>query len=690
MPTRLRYELVAILVIAVAAFLEVFQPIRLIRAKEQLAHVYATYTLEKPLSHTRRAREALRREIVSKLSAQELFGVQVSFPTQQEIRIRLEVMPEEAQRDVEAATQALKEVLKDRFGEVRGPVVDTSGLPDRPIFQVGSVGLFPLRFHVRRGLDLQGGTHLVLQIRRQTARLEFELAPDDEKALQRIQTLSLEARAGSPASQEPSPPPASDEASASDPQEQSTEGAKEIQLEEAQLKLEDALRILLPRSGLKDYYFEAVGVRVVVVYTMARGEQEREQEAQRILAALSPHFPQARLLKHEGMSLPENALIQAMETVRRRVDRLGVAEALVQTQGMERIVVQLPGIKDPEEAVRMLGTTAQLELRKVPEKYEVQVEKDPSTGKETVRFLEKQTNREVPVEIVYYEGEAVITGRHLKPGSAQVGYDQFGAPEVYLELTPEGARLFDQFAARNYGKHLGIYLDRQIISAPVIQARHFGGRVRITGGFENVKEARDLQALLNAGALPVPVDVVEQRSVSPTLGSDSVRQSFLAGLGGFALVASYMLFFYRVPGLLADVALVLYAIVVMALLVGFNATLTLPGIAGFILSIGMAVDANVIIFERLKEELRSGKILRSAIEAGFARAWTAIVDGNVTTLLIAAVLYIMGTGPIKGFAITLSLGILVSLFSAVFVTKRFLQVVSLLPWGAKLALYGIR
>lgn len=682
MPTRLRYELVAILVIAVAAFLEVFQPIRLIRAKEQLAHVYATYTLEKPLSHTRRAREALRREIVSKLSAQELFGVQVSFPTQQEVRIRLEVMPEEAQRDVEAATQALKEVLKGRFGEVRGPVVDTSGLPDRPLFQVGSVGLFPLRFHVRRGLDLQGGTHLVLQIRRQTARLEFELAPDDEKALQRIQTLSLEALAGSPASQEPAPPSTS--------QEQPPQEAKEIQLEEAQLKLEDALRILLPRSGLKDYYFEAVGVRVVVVYTMARGEQERGQEAQRILAALSPHFPQARLLKHEGMSLPENALIQAMETVRRRVDRLGVAEALVQTQGMERIVVQLPGIKDPEEAVRMLGTTAQLELRKIPEKYEVQVEKDPSTGKETVRFLEKQTNREVPVEIVYYEGEAVITGRHLKPGSAQVGYDQFGAPEVYLELTPEGARLFDQFAARNYGKHLGIYLDRQIISAPVIQARHFGGRVRITGGFENVKEARDLQALLNAGALPVPVDVVEQRSVSPTLGSDSVRQSFLAGLVGFALVASYMLFFYRVPGLLADVALVLYAIVVLALLVGFNATLTLPGIAGFILSIGMAVDANVIIFERLKEELRSGKILRSAIEAGFARAWTAIVDGNVTTLLIAAVLYIMGTGPIKGFAITLSLGILVSLFSAVFVTKRFLQVVSLLPWGAKPALYGIR
>lgn len=335
----------------------------------------------------------------------------------------------------------------------------------------------------------------------------------------------------------------------------------------------------------------------------------------------------------QGVQVTESLIDRAQAVIERRVNGLGVAEPVIQRQGDRRIIVELPGVHDHEQAIQVIGKTALLEF------------KDPA-------------------------GNTVFTGSELR--SATLTTDEYGRPAVSIELSREGAARFAELTARYlHTSPLPIVLDGEVLVAPVPQSVINDGRAVITGNF-TLEEARNLAILLQSGALPVPLEVMEVRNVGPVLGRESVQKSLVAGIVGVALIAAYMVLYYRLPGGVADVALALYVVVLLGLLVGLRATLTLPGLAGFVLSLGMAVDANVIIFERVREELRAGKRLRTAMDAGWKRAFVAIFDANVTTLISAVILMYFGTGPVRGFAVTLSLGILVSMFTAVVVTRTLL------------------
>ena len=329
----------------------------------------------------------------------------------------------------------------------------------------------------------------------------------------------------------------------------------------------------------------------------------------------------------------DDALERASKIIEKRVNGLGLTEPVVQRQGKDRIIVELPGVKDPEKAIAMLGKTAMLE------------------------FKDQQ-------------GKVVMTGTDLKDAKASMGNGNRAV--VNLEFTSEGGDKFGQLTARNVGKQIAITLDGEVLTAPVVQEAITGGRAQITGS-RNIEEAQNLAVLLRSGSLPVKLEILENRTVGPTLGMDSKVKSQKAFAIGVIGIFVFMILFYRLSGLVADIALLLY---VMMLLLGMrylNATLTLPGIAGIILSIGMAVDANVLIFERFKEEVRLGRTLRRAMDSGFSRALVTILDSNITTLIACAVLFYLGTGPVKGFAVTLAIGVLLSMLSAVTITKFLLK-----------------
>jgi protein-export SecD/SecF family membrane protein len=324
---------------------------------------------------------------------------------------------------------------------------------------------------------------------------------------------------------------------------------------------------------------------------------------------------------------------RAITVIRNRIDSLGVTEPVIQREGDDRIRVELAGIEDQQEARKLIGTTAMLSF-------------------------------------IGPDEEVILTGGDLKDAFAT--FDARNRPAVSLEFSPEGTTAFAEATQRYIGQIIAIKLDNNVISAPVVQSVITEGRAIIEGSM-SIDEARNLALMLRSGALPVDLIELETRSVGPTLGQDSLTRSVRAGIAGFVLVLLFMLAYYRFFGLIANVALVTYIALVFALLTAMNATLTLPGIAGLILSIGMAVDANVIIFERIKEELEVGRTMRTSIEAGFNNAFSAILDANVTTLIAAAVLFRYGTGPIRGFAVTLSVGILVSMFSAIILTRFLLR-----------------
>jgi len=358
-----------------------------------------------------------------------------------------------------------------------------------------------------------------------------------------------------------------------------------------------------------------------------------------------------------------DAVDAAMRVIENRIDQLGVAEPTLQRQGSRRIVVELPGIQDPERAIALMGKTALLEF------VDTQLTQVPQGGRWSVDgktvMLPQGTGA---AQTVTLAKKVVLTGADL--ADAQASFDQnTSEPIVNFQFKGKGAKTFEDFTGANVGKYLTIVLDSEVISSPVIRDRITGGRGQISGGFTDITGARDLAVLLRGGALPVPVDVVERRSVGPTLGRDSLDRTLRAGLVAIAVVLLFMILLYGLPGLLADLALLMYGLFLLGALVSLGATLTLPGIAGFILSVGMAIDANILIFERIKEELRSGKTLRAAIGGGWSRAWSAILDSNVTTLIGALVLFSMGTGPVKGFAVTLAIGVTISMFTAIIVTR---------------------
>ena len=329
----------------------------------------------------------------------------------------------------------------------------------------------------------------------------------------------------------------------------------------------------------------------------------------------------------------DDAMQRVVHILERRINELGLTEPIVQRQGERRVIVELPGVKDPEKAIEMLGQPALMEFQ------------DES-------------------------GAVVLTGKDLKDAKAQI--DKGNQKLVAIEFTDEGAKKFADLTAKSVGKHIAILLDKQVLTNPVVQEVIPNGKAVISGN-RDMAEAERLAILLRSGALPVKVDVLETRTVGPTLGEDSKAKSMQAFVIGLAGIVVFMLLFYRVSGFVANIALVLYVMMLLFSLKMLNATLTLPGIAGIILGMGMAVDANVLIFERFKEEYRNGKTLRAAMDAGFSRAFATILDSNVTTLIAAAVLFFLGTGPIKGFAITLGLGIILSMFTAITVTRYVLK-----------------
>ena len=335
----------------------------------------------------------------------------------------------------------------------------------------------------------------------------------------------------------------------------------------------------------------------------------------------------------EQAQVNDDAMNRVVKIMEKRVNELGLTEPIIQREGERRIIIELPGVKDPDKAIAVLGKTAMLEF------------KDE-------------------------EGNTVLSGTDLKDAREQT--TQNNQNEVAIEFTDEGAQKFADLTSANVGRTIAILLDGEVLTAPRVNEPITGGKAVITGS-RNLEEAHNLAVLLRSGALPVKVDIIETRTVGPTLGQDSKDKSVLAFTVGVGAIFVFMLLFYRVSGLIANLSLMAYVVILLFVLKLLDATLTLPGVAGIILSIGMAVDANVLIFEHFKEEVKAGKTLRMAMDSGFKRAFTTIFDSNLTTIIAAAVLFFFGTGPIRGFAITLGLGVVISMFTAITLPQFMLK-----------------
>ncbi len=365
----------------------------------------------------------------------------------------------------------------------------------------------------------------------------------------------------------------------------------------------------------------------------------------------------------------DEAILSLKDNIDHRINALGVTEPQVQSRKIgdkHGLVVELPGIKNIDEALAIIGKVAQLEFKEGG--GPTQLEAGEFSGEELEQFQALAGGWQ----------ETELSGRHLK--KAEVQFDQQGSPQIAIEFNSDGAKVFADLTKKNLSKPLAIFLDEELISAPTVQSEITDGKAVITGQF-SIEEAKNLAIQLNAGALPVSIEVVEQRDVGATLGEDTVKKGLIAGAIGLALVALFMILYYKLSGVLAVIALTIYAILVFGIfkLSSFTPwamTLTLPGLAGFVLSIGIAVDANILIFERTKEELKTGKPLLTAIDAGFVRAWPSIRDSNISTLIICLILFWLGVGSIKGFALTLGIGVLVSMFSAIVITRTFLETVA--------------
>jgi preprotein translocase subunit SecD len=471
---------------------------------------------------------------------------------------------------------------------------------------------------IRLGLDLQGGTHLVLEVKVDKA---------IENALDRLRGELVNLL-----------------------RERGVSGATLEKTQASQLQLKvpatEAERV---RGFLKSDF-----PNLEIVNTQTSGG------ATEFILTLS---------KEELRSLRDYAVDQSLETIRNRIDQLGVSEPTIVRQGQQDILVQLPGVQDPERAKAIIGKTALLEFKLVDDGVNVEdaLRTGPPPGREILYGIGAAPGSEKAAYVV--ESRTLMTGEYIVDARVRPA-TQMEGPYVELILNSRGARLFEEITAANVKRRLAIVLDGRVYSAPVIQERIGGGRASITGNF-TIKEARDLAIILRAGALPAPVEIVEERTVGPSLGRDSIEQGVRSFIVGAALVVIFISLYYKGAGLVAIAALLFNVLFLMAILVAFQAVLTLPGIAGIVLTVGMAVDANVLINERIREELRAGRAARSSVEGGYQNALPAIFDSNITTFLSGAILFQFGTGPIKGFAVTLCVGILTTVVTAVFLTRLY-------------------
>ncbi|RJR45763.1 MAG: protein translocase subunit SecD [Deltaproteobacteria bacterium] len=420
-----------------------------------------------------------------------------------------------------------------------------------------------------------------------------------------------------------------------------------------------------------------------------------------------------KLKPEELKRLQEQTLNQSLEVMRNRIDQFGVTEPVIVRQGTSQIVVQLPGIQDPQRALDLIGKTAQLEFKLVDDQASVNlpelIEQALKQGKLKPGYTREQLNQALadkipPDDEIYIEKsidretgrltskplllkkKVLLTGDAVKSAAVRIG--DYNEPYVSVDFNRRGAAEFGRITGENVKRRLAIILDGVVRSAPVIQERIGGGRAQITGSYTS-EEAHDLAIVLRAGALPATVKIVQNITVGPTLGADSIRDGLISGLVGTFLVVFFMIFYYRFSGVIANYALVLNTILLLGVLSLLNATLTLPGIAGIILSIGMAVDANVLIYERMREEFQSGKPLKAGIDGGYGKAFGTIIDSNVTTLITACALFLFGTGPIKGFAVTLSLGVTLNLFTALFGTRVVYDWLIIKRWLKRLSFFEL-
>jgi len=611
-------------IVALAAFLVAFKPLRLGPFEEFRVELRMRYRFVEPFSQL--AKDKPMEQLVREILEREKFE-KPEFTSIKTVGEHVLVIEDDAAASMSEALkrqERIDSIIRKRFPTAQLIESERQAKGDRPLWQIGRIGVFKPSLNLRLGLDLQGGSRIVLQCRR--AEFVFELdKPIDPKLREAAQ---------------------------------------------------ETITAALERKGLENFDVQVEETGKVIIVRSQATPREAESQVRLIETTLRSLYGGARELKERRQFFPLDAskVNTVREIVERRVNRYGVSEPQVYVEGTDRVVVEMPGLRNPEEALRLIGEMGELEFRSVPDKYRVEVETSPTGMKERVIFRDAQ-GKEVPHYQVYAESKLVVKGTELSPPTV-IGYDQFGRPEVHLTLNREGARKFADFTRRNVGKHLAIWYDRECISAPVVQEPILDGRARITG-IGSFEEANLLKVILDAGALPVPVSVLWRQSISPTLGTDTIHKSVNAGILAAILIAAFMIGYYRFPGVLACVALAIYFLIVLAVMslqIGdWRPVLTLPGIVGLIVSLGMAVDVNVISFERLKEELRAKRPLRTAVELAFDRSWTAILDAHVTVLIAAAVLYYFGTGPVKGFATTLTIGTLANLFSAFFSVRGMME-----------------
>lgn len=485
-----------------------------------------------------------------------------------------------------------------------------------------------LRKNVRLGLDLRGGSHLVLQVQVQDAfKAEADLVIDRLKEELARESITY------------------DSIDRNDPQ-----------------SLDDADTIQINVRGVP---LDATGTLRNLV---------SDRFPQWVLTPVSSTDYKITIRQSEALALRRDTVERAIRTIENRINGLGLTESTVQQRGRSdaesEILVQMPGVDDPARVRAVLQTAALLEICEVRDgpfgSREQALAKHGGVLPLNTRLV-KQTGRTGDTGESWWllSRSAVITGRDVR--NARPGRDEFGKWETDFTLSQEAARRFGRYTEANVGNRLAIVLDGQVRSAPVIQSR-IDDSGRITGA-SNEQDATDLAIILKAGSLPAGIVYLEERTVGPSLGADSIREGFISGIAGVTAVVLIMLFYYRNAGINATLALILNAVILLAVLSYFEAVLTLPGIAGIILTIGMAVDSNVLVFERIKEELSAGKAIPAAVDTGFGKAFLTIIDTHVTTVVACAFLFIFGTGPVKGFAITLTIGLIANLFTAVFVSK---------------------
>ncbi len=478
-------------------------------------------------------------------------------------------------------------------------------------------GVLPRADRVNLGLDLQGGMHLVLEVQAEKA------------------------------------------------------------VENAADRLMEEVRRILDKEKIGIASLVREGSSGILLKVAKAEDRDKAQRALGELVTLdkvpgaTPDELRLTLQAREAKRIEELAVRQSLETIRNRVDQFGVTEPHIVPEGERRIVVQLPGIKDPQRAISLIGKTALLELKAVDTTVNpVDVEQGKATLPPDLQLLYQrdvdENKQVVGKHPIIVQRKAIITGASLT--SAEVRPDDQGGWLVAFTLDGEGARIFGDFTGANIGRQLAIVLDDTVYSAPVIRSKIGEGRGQIEGSF-TAESARDLAIVLRAGALPAPVKIIANLTVGPSLGEDSIHKGVRAAILAGILVVLLMAVYYKLSGVIADFALFLNCIMLVGILVAIRATLTLPGIAGIALGIGMAVDSNVLILERIREEMRLGKTIRSSIDAGYDKAFVTIVDSHVTTLITAAALFLFGTGPVKGFAVTLSLGVAINLFSALVGTR---------------------